>query len=98
MAGKTGTPLDFFVYSRYYTVSCVVMYGLEKFWFCLRVVWLLSQFPTLEELTAGARERAFTRHFLGPWPSVLMASQEAKARLGSKLPSSNANHRTVFCL
>lgn len=103
-AGKTGTPLDFFVYSRHYTVSCVVMYCLEKFWFvlsfvlCLRVVWLLSQrkrcckrschvssqFPTfLEELTAGARERAFTRHFLGPWPSVLMASQEAQARLAA---------------
>ena len=34
-----------------------------------------------QELTAGARERAFTRHFLGPWPSVLMASQEAQVRL-----------------
>lgn len=69
-----------------------------SFVLCLRVVWLLSQrkrcckrschvssqFPTfLEELTAGARERAFTRHFLGPWPLVLMASQEAQARLAA---------------
>lgn len=34
-----------------------------------------------QELTAAARERAFTRHFLGPWPSVIMAPQEAKARV-----------------
>lgn len=34
-----------------------------------------------QDLSATARERAFTRHFLGPWPSMIMAPEEAKARL-----------------
>ena len=62
---------------------CVCVWLLSQRKRCFkRSCHVSSQFPTfLEEFTPGARERAFTRHFLGPWPSVLMASQEAKARL-----------------
>ncbi|CAE7214372.1 psiR [Symbiodinium sp. CCMP2592] len=34
-----------------------------------------------KDLSVEDRDRAFTRHFLGPWPSVLMAPAEAKVRL-----------------
>lgn len=34
-----------------------------------------------KDLSVEDRDRAFTRHFLGPWPSVLMAPAEAKVRV-----------------
>ncbi|CAE7211489.1 unnamed protein product, partial [Symbiodinium pilosum] len=34
-----------------------------------------------QDLTAEQRDRAFTRHFLGPFPLVLMAPAEAKVRV-----------------